>query len=254
MPTVCISFTDEDLLLGTKLHNRPLFVSGYIREQRLGRILIDDGSAVNIMPKSTMNQLGITIQELSNSRLVIQGFNQGGQRAIGMIRLEISIRDLTANTLFHIIDSRTSYKLLLGRPWIHENGVVTSTLHQCFKFYQQGIRKVNADSKPFTEAESHFADAKFYMKSEDVSEAISSEVLLVKTVKGLEQPVSIMKNNSGMNTLHNQGGVKLAGPEKLKEAKNKAASSYPEKLQTPPVLRYVPLSQRKKGESPFTSC
>ena len=27
----CISFTDEDLLLGTKLHNRPLFVSGYIK-------------------------------------------------------------------------------------------------------------------------------------------------------------------------------------------------------------------------------
>ena len=54
----CISFTDEDLLLGTKLHNRPLFVSGYIREQRLGRILIDDASTVNIMPKSTMSLLG----------------------------------------------------------------------------------------------------------------------------------------------------------------------------------------------------
>ena len=36
----CISFTDEDLLLETKLHNRPLFVSGYIREQRLRCILI----------------------------------------------------------------------------------------------------------------------------------------------------------------------------------------------------------------------
>ena len=200
----CISFTDEDLLLGTKLHNRPLFVSGYIREQRLGRILIDDGSAVNIMPKSTMSQLGITIQELSNSRLVIQGFNQGGQRAIGMIRLEVSIGDLTANTLFHIIDSRTTYKLLLGRPWIHENGVVTSTLHQCFKFYQQGIRKVNADSKPFTEAESHFADAKFYMKSEDVSEIISNEVPLVKHVKGIEQPVGATKSNSETNALNNQ--------------------------------------------------
>ena len=84
-----------------------------------------------------MNQLGISMDELSTSKLVIQGFNQGGQRVIGMIRLELDIGDLRANTLFHVIDSRTTYRLLLGRPWIHENGVVTSTLHQCFK-----IRKV----------------------------------------------------------------------------------------------------------------
>ena len=100
--------------------------------------------------------------------------------------------------------------------------------------------------------ESHFADSKFYMKSEDASEAISSEVPLVKTAKGIEQPVSTIKNDSGVNTLPNQGSVKLTGPGKLKKAKNKTVSSYPEKLQTPPVLRYVPLSQRKKGESSFT--
>ena len=42
-----------------------------------------------------------------------------------MIRLELIIGDLKASALFHVIDSRTTYKLLLGRPWIHGNGVVT---------------------------------------------------------------------------------------------------------------------------------
>ena len=32
-----------------------------------------------------MRRLGPTIEELSHSGLVIQGFNQGGQRAISMI-------------------------------------------------------------------------------------------------------------------------------------------------------------------------
>ncbi|KAH7859334.1 hypothetical protein Vadar_000532 [Vaccinium darrowii] len=36
-----LTFTDEDLQLGSKLHNRPLFVSGYIEEQKIGCILID---------------------------------------------------------------------------------------------------------------------------------------------------------------------------------------------------------------------
>ncbi|TYK28725.1 uncharacterized protein E5676_scaffold403G00450 [Cucumis melo var. makuwa] len=64
-----IDFSDEDLLLGFKLHNRPFYVSGYVREQRVHQILIENGSVVNIMSKSTMRQLGILIDELLNSKL-----------------------------------------------------------------------------------------------------------------------------------------------------------------------------------------
>ena len=49
-----LTFTDEDLLLGSKPHNRPLYVSDYAREQKIDRILIDGGSTVNILPKMTM--------------------------------------------------------------------------------------------------------------------------------------------------------------------------------------------------------
>ncbi|KAM2835937.1 hypothetical protein PS2_032801 [Malus domestica] len=126
-----IHFTYEDLLLGSKPYNRHLFVSGYVREHRVNRMLVDGGSAINIMPKSTMTTIAIKADELSLSRLLIQGFNQGGQRAMGMIRVEMTIGELKLSTIFHVIDARTSYSLLLGRPWIHENGVVPSTFHQC---------------------------------------------------------------------------------------------------------------------------
>ena len=59
-----VTFTDDDLLLGSKLHNHPLFVTGYIWEQKVRRIPVDGGSAINIMPKSTMNDLGVTVEEL----------------------------------------------------------------------------------------------------------------------------------------------------------------------------------------------
>jgi len=58
--------------LGSKPHNRPLFVIGYIMEQKVKYILVDRGSAVNIMPKSTMNDLSITVEELSKSWTMIQ--------------------------------------------------------------------------------------------------------------------------------------------------------------------------------------
>jgi len=65
-----INFSDDVLLLGSKLHNRPLFVTGYIKEQKANQILVDGGSAINIIPKSTMNDLGITVDDLSKSRKV----------------------------------------------------------------------------------------------------------------------------------------------------------------------------------------
>ncbi|KAM1331277.1 hypothetical protein ACFX15_043016 [Malus domestica] len=69
-----IHFTDEDLLLGFKPYNRPLF--GYVREHKVNYMFVDGGSAINIMPKSTMATIDIKMDELSLSRLLIQGFNQ----------------------------------------------------------------------------------------------------------------------------------------------------------------------------------
>ncbi|KAL0434438.1 UNVERIFIED_CONTAM: hypothetical protein Slati_2778100 [Sesamum latifolium] len=130
-----ITFTDEDLLLGSKPHNRPLFVAGYVREQKVNRILIDGGSAVNILPLRILKELGIPIDELSNSRLMIQGFNQEGQMVVGIIRMQLTMEDMVSTALFHVIDAKTSYNMLLDRP-----------------------------CKPFTEAESYFVDAKYYIE------------------------------------------------------------------------------------------
>ena len=109
-----ITFTKKDLQLGSKPHNRPLFVTEYMRRQNITCILIDGGYEVNIMPKATMKQHRTTTKELTQSHLMIQGFNQRGQRDIGMIFLELVTSELSSNILYHVIDVKTSYNVLLG--------------------------------------------------------------------------------------------------------------------------------------------
>ncbi|KAL6529983.1 hypothetical protein OROMI_028628 [Orobanche minor] len=87
---LALAFTEDDFLLGSQLHNRPLFVTGYAREQKVNRMLIDGGSGVNILPPRVMKKLGVPIDELGCSRLMIQGFNQEGQRALGTISRVLS--------------------------------------------------------------------------------------------------------------------------------------------------------------------
>ena len=132
------------------------------------------------------------MEELSHSRLVIQGFNQGGQRAIGMIHLELIIGELTSNVLFHVIDAKTTYNMLLGHPWIHGNRIVSSTLHQCFKYLQSGIKKVNADLKPFAETEAHFVDAKFEVEDDIPSEVLPVEIPSMESKQGEKEHVRLV--------------------------------------------------------------
>lgn len=75
MCTIDIALSDDDLLLRTKLHKHPLFIKCYICEKIIHRILVDDGSAVIILPLRTMKELGIATDEFSPSRLMIQGFH-----------------------------------------------------------------------------------------------------------------------------------------------------------------------------------
>jgi len=89
-------------------------VAGYIKEQKVKCILADRGLAINIMPKSTMKELGITVEELSKGIMVIQGFSLESHRVVSLIRLELIMGDLSTTSIFHVIDSKTSYNYCLG--------------------------------------------------------------------------------------------------------------------------------------------
>ena len=77
-----ITFTSENLFLRSTLHNHALFVIGYTKEQKVNRILIDGGFAINILPLKALKELGIPFDELSNSWLTIQNFNQEGKELL----------------------------------------------------------------------------------------------------------------------------------------------------------------------------
>ncbi|KAL0409614.1 UNVERIFIED_CONTAM: Transposon Tf2-12 polyprotein [Sesamum radiatum] len=181
-----------------------------------------------------MKKLGITSEDLSRSRLTIQSFDQGTQRAVGMTRLDLIVGELKASTLFHVIDARTSYNLLLGRPWLHENGVVPSTLHQCFKYIKNGeIVKVDADMKPFTEAESYFADAKLYLDPDNMQEVLPSRFPVAYPSEKVYPKATPIENNN----------------EKFSEmAKDDAPANGKHEVKKPPyftVFRYVIRSNDK---------
>ena len=96
-----------------------------------------------------------------------------------MIHLELIIGELTSNTLFNVIDAKTSYNVLLGQPWLYENVIIPSTFHQCFKFYRKGIKKVKVNAKSFIKVESYFANTKFYTENKVIQEVLLLTILSI---------------------------------------------------------------------------
>ncbi|MGV7988842.1 retropepsin-like aspartic protease, partial [Mycobacterium kansasii] len=116
-----VLFSDDDLI-GETEHNRPLMIEGYICGKKIKRVMIDNGSAVNLLPLSMINKLGYRRSDLRPSGMMIQGFNQDGQRALGKITVTMEVGELVTNVVCHVINAVTTYNLLLGRLWIHQYG------------------------------------------------------------------------------------------------------------------------------------
>ncbi|GAA0144320.1 hypothetical protein LIER_04802 [Lithospermum erythrorhizon] len=204
--TFDVTFINEDLPQEDVDHNRPLYMSRYICKRRISRMLVDGGSPINILPLRTLKLLGISTDELQQSRILIQGFNQNGQRALGKVALHLTIGKLKTTSWFHLIDARVTYNVLLRRPWIHSTNAVPSTLHQCLKYCKSGTeRTIKADENPFTVKESHFTKAKYYQKKKiiepqklEASEIPRVELLilprkddeLTKALEGLTLPLT----------------------------------------------------------------
>ncbi|XP_070055657.1 uncharacterized protein [Nicotiana tomentosiformis] len=207
-----------------------------MRDERVNRILVDGGSSMNILPIRTVKELSIPMNELSESHVIIQGFNKGGQRAIGAIRLGITIEDMQSSAWLYVIDAKTSYNVFLGRPWIHENKVVPSTYHQCLEYYEGEVEKnIVADDEPFTDTESQFADAKFYLKNRIVKELKADDVMKRKN----DEPMTkIAEVTAGKDKAVTEEGLTV--PIKQIEAV---------KLSSMPLAGFVELPTKRIDES-----
>ena len=52
------------------------------------------------------------------------------QRRWGVLNVELTVGRKTIPTSFFIVNSKSTYTVLLGRDWIHANCCIPSTMHQ----------------------------------------------------------------------------------------------------------------------------
>ena len=66
---------------------------------------------------------------------------------IGKVDLLMKIGPCLFQITFQVMDIHPAYSCLLGHPWIHEVGAVTTTLHQKLKIVKNGKLVIVGDEK-----------------------------------------------------------------------------------------------------------
>ncbi|RDX63959.1 hypothetical protein CR513_57539, partial [Mucuna pruriens] len=104
----------------------------------IAKVLIENGSSLNVMPKATLDKLYLPSATLKNSPIVVKAFDGSKREVMGEITLPIRVGPKTFDVTFQVMDIRPVYICLLGGLWIHAARVVPCSLHQKVKFIMDG--------------------------------------------------------------------------------------------------------------------
>lgn len=134
LATNVITFTDDELPPEGSGHNRALHITVKCKDMIVARVLIDNGSALNVCLLITTEKLGIEKAALRPCNTVIKAFDGSKRKVLGEIDLPVEIGPYTFEVTFQVLDIPTAYNFMLGRPWVHTAGAVPSSLHQSIKY------------------------------------------------------------------------------------------------------------------------
>ena len=98
------------------------------------RVLVDQGSAVEVMYPNLYKGLNLKQENLSPYDSSLVSFEGKIVIPKGMIRLPVQTDSDVVEVNFIVIDVYSPYTAIVARPWLHALGVVLSTLHQKMKY------------------------------------------------------------------------------------------------------------------------
>ncbi|XP_017604796.1 uncharacterized protein LOC108451642 [Gossypium arboreum] len=133
-----ISFSDDEIPSGGMVSTKALHITTRCKGYTLPGVLIDNGSALNVLPRSTLNRLPIDSSHMKSCQNIVRAFDGTKRKVMGRIKVPLLIGPNTYEVDFLVMDIKPSYNCLLGRPWIHLVGPIQSSLHQKLKLVVEG--------------------------------------------------------------------------------------------------------------------
>jgi len=119
--------------------------------RRVHRVLIDQGSSVDVMFWGTFNKLRLSPDQLRPYDDCLFGFAGDQVEVRGHVELRKTFSDGTSSRTtsmrYLVVNVASAYNILLGRPSLNRLGTVASTRHMKMKllFLEGGVIVIRSD-------------------------------------------------------------------------------------------------------------
>ena len=124
-----LSFSKEDKIRNTQPHDNALLITLRIGDYNVKRVMVDGGSTAEVMYPDLYKGLNLKLEDLMPYSSPLMSFDEKLVIPKGMIRLPIQTDPEIVKVNFIVVDTYSPYTTIIGRPWLHTLGDVTSSLH-----------------------------------------------------------------------------------------------------------------------------
>ena len=129
-----LGFSDEDMVGIIQPHEDALVVTLRIGRYNVRRVMVDQGSIVDVMYLDLYKGLGLKPEDLTTYNSPLVGFEGRLVTPKGLIRLPVQAGTDVVEVDFIVVDVFSQYTTIMGRPWLHTLKAVSSTLRQKVKY------------------------------------------------------------------------------------------------------------------------
>ncbi|XP_065622951.1 uncharacterized protein LOC136064751 [Quercus suber] len=133
-----LGFSDEDKVGTIQPHDDALVVTLRIGGYDVKRVMVDQGSAVEIMYSDLYKGLNLKLDDLTPYCSPLVSFEGRIVTPKGQIRLPVQTGSEVVEVDFIVVDVYSPYTAIVARPWLHTLGAVSSPLHQKVKYPCEG--------------------------------------------------------------------------------------------------------------------
>ena len=129
-----MGFSDEDKIKTVQSHDDALVITLRIGGYDVKRVMVDQGSATEIMYSDLYKGLSLRAEDLTPYSSPLVSFEGKVIISKGQIRLPVQTGSETVEVDFIVVDAYSPYTAIVARPWLHTLEAVSSTLHQKIKY------------------------------------------------------------------------------------------------------------------------
>ena len=133
-----LRFSDADKQGTIQPHGDALVVTLRIGGYDVKRVMAEQGSATKIMYADLYKGLGLKPEDLTTYSFPLVSFEGKMVVPKGQIRLPVQPGTDVVEVDFIIVDAFSPYTAIMGKPWLHFLGAVSSTLYQKVKYPSEG--------------------------------------------------------------------------------------------------------------------